>query len=529
MLKVIIADDETRLCRLVQLLADWQALDMEVVGTASNGFEAVELIETLAPDILITDIRMPGCDGLELIQRARQLSSELEIVIISGYAEFEYAQTAIRQGVSGYLLKPIKKEALMATLKEIGERCKARAASGMAMEQLQKDRLKSHDLLRHRLIEDLVHRRYNVQTVDQLEQEYGFLAEEELLLVFILKADYDSLHTAEASLLLAQKKADELFSTFVLPESSNGLLYFIGARAYGLINYAASRHDDMRHALRLFLNQLEAQKFLFGSMEFTLAMGGVVKSAKDLPVSMYGARNAVCERLLEGTGRLLEFMAPIPGGERSLLPEGYDRAIHHAVEALNPEEASRAAQEIAQEVKKNGDIRGYEIFDLVLAAGRMFVLLIAANDEDRLMGELERRCDLCSSAQKLFACLEVFICEHIEAAAARRTNETTRPIRIAKQYIQKHFNEPITLEDVCAAIGFSASYFSLIFKKETGEGFAKYLTRLRIEHAKALLQETNYSVSEICARVGYSDLKHFTGTFKKTTNLSPGQYRKLYG
>ncbi len=527
MFKVIIADDEARLCRLVQMLADWQALDMEVVGTASNGFEALALIETLSPDILITDIRMPGCDGLELIQRARQLSADLEIVVISGYAQFEYAQTAIRQGVSGYLLKPIKKEALMATLSEIGERCSQRAKSNMAMELLRQDKLRSHDLLRQRLVEDLIHSRYNAQTARQLEQEYGFSASEELFQLFILKMDYDPAHTAESSLFQARKKMDELFSTGVLPACSNGLMYFQSARAYGLLNYPSARHDDIRHALRRLLNQLEAQRFLFGNVEFTLAMGGAVKSAKDLPLSMQGARGAVCERLVEGTGRLLEYAAPVSGAP--LLLDRYDRAIHHAVDTLNTGEADRAADEIALELKRRSDIRGSELLDLVLAAGRMFILLIGAGEEDRLMEELEQRCDLCSSAQKLLECLKAFQRDEIELLRARRETETTRPIRLAKQYIREHFSEPITLEDVCDATGFSVSYFSMIFKKETGEGFAKYLTRLRIEHAKTLLQETNYSVSDICARVGYSDLKHFTGTFKKATNLSPGQYRKLYG
>ena len=100
---------------------------------------------------------------------------------------------------------------------------------------------------------------------------------------------------------------------------------------------------------------------------------------------------------------------------------------------------------------------------------------------------------------------------------------------MAKQYVQSHYSQNITLEDVCAATGFSVSYFSALFKKETGEGFAKYLTRVRMERAKELLQETNLSVAEICTRVGYGDLKHFNQTFKKVTNLSPGQYRKLYG
>ncbi|MEG2187728.1 MAG: response regulator, partial [Clostridia bacterium] len=92
MLKVIIADDEERVCRMLQILPDWTALEMEVAATAANGIEALQAIERDPPDILITDIRMPGCDGLELIARAKQLAPEIEIIIISGYAHFEYAQ-----------------------------------------------------------------------------------------------------------------------------------------------------------------------------------------------------------------------------------------------------------------------------------------------------------------------------------------------------------------------------------------------------------------------------------------------------
>ena len=110
-----------------------------------------------------------------------------------------------------------------------------------------------------------------------------------------------------------------------------------------------------------------------------------------------------------------------------------------------------------------------------------------------------------------------------------RRNEALRPVRVAKQYVREHFREPITLEDVCVAAGFSVSYFSALFKKETGEGFSKYLVRVRMEEAKNLLRETNLPVAEICSRVGYSDRKHFTSVFHKFTGLNPGEYRKLYG
>ncbi len=121
MLKILVADDEEKVCQLIIRLVDWEALEMEVVGTASNGFEALEKIRDVSPDVVITDIRMPGLDGMELIRQARLLNGELAFVIISGYRHFEYARTAIKYGVSDYLLKPIKKEELTATLSRIKE------------------------------------------------------------------------------------------------------------------------------------------------------------------------------------------------------------------------------------------------------------------------------------------------------------------------------------------------------------------------------------------------------------------------
>ena len=112
LLKVIIADDEDKVCQLIYGLIDWESLGMEVIGIAHNGLEALEMVKTLEPDLMITDIRMPGYDGLELIERSKEISDTLEFIIISGFRHFEYAQHAIKYGVGDYLLKPIKKEEL---------------------------------------------------------------------------------------------------------------------------------------------------------------------------------------------------------------------------------------------------------------------------------------------------------------------------------------------------------------------------------------------------------------------------------
>ena len=114
MVKLVVADDEERVCRLIVALGNWEELGIKVVGTAANGIQALELIRKEKTDILITDIRMPGLNGLELIEKVREISPDIKIMIISGYANFEYAQNALKQGVSDYLLKPINKDALNA-------------------------------------------------------------------------------------------------------------------------------------------------------------------------------------------------------------------------------------------------------------------------------------------------------------------------------------------------------------------------------------------------------------------------------
>ena len=169
MLKVIIADDEARVCSLIQMLIDWQELNMELAGTASNGLQALELIQTCSPDILITDIRMPGCHGLELIERAKRLKPALEIVIISGYAHFEYAQSAIRHGVGDYLLKPIDRQELMETMRKLGERCRSRRCLGSEVENLRRSSREDKRQLQERLVQDLLCRRLEAVSYTHLD------------------------------------------------------------------------------------------------------------------------------------------------------------------------------------------------------------------------------------------------------------------------------------------------------------------------------------------------------------------------
>lgn len=528
MLRVVIADDEARICKLIEILADWKALDMAVAGIAENGPDALELVRAKRPDILITDIRMPGCDGLELIRRAKRLAPALEVVIISGYAQFDYAQTAIQYGVGDYLLKPINKEALHHTLEKMGERCRARAQSDEAMQRLRSAR-DDPGRPRDSLIGDLLHNRCTARTQKALTESYQFGGLADTYQIFLLKMDYEPARFTDDSMAIVWEKADDLFRPVLTAACCDFLLGFEGAMMIGVLHYDTEQRGILRMHLRECLNQLIAQKGLFGAVEFSMALGLAVSSPAALAESVENAGQVLAERLLEGTGHLLEGMVSASSLREMNLLARYTRDASRAIDVLSHEEADRAADALRQGALSVPNARGWELLELVRAAGVIFITRLDGEGRAEALAAFETSCAQCASASGLFECLQSMQRAALESARARQRSQQGQPIRIAKQYIQKHYAQPLTLEEVSAASGFSVNYFSTLFKKETGEGFSKYLSRVRVDAAKGLLRETRLPVAEICKRVGYVDLKHFTRTFRAEAGITPGEFRKLYG
>ena len=526
MWKVIIADDEKLICRLVQTLVNWESMGLEIVGTAENGLEALDLIKEYEPNILITDIRMPGCDGLELIKKARQIKKDIEIIIISGYAHFEYAQTAIAYGVGNYILKPIKQDELIETLQKIIKKLEDRNSEGInGGHQNNQNDLKR---LRESLITDLLKGNREF-TSTELEQNYHFNVKQGILQAFVLKIDFDTEKTGENAFAIIKQKAEEIFHSTVSTVCKESVFGFQGVTGYGVLNYPTENRDDIRRCLREFLNQLEANKNLFGKVEFSIGIGKTATDAAQLNMSMGDARQAVKERLLEGCGRMYESVPVRSGMQKQVLLERYIKMAEHAIEVMDEAEITTAGESLKNAVTSVPHICGREILEIVLDAGKLFVLRTGSRETESAQQEFEFRCRQCSKVESLFAELNSLQTNMIREIKNLHEREATKPIRIAKKYIMDHYEKNITLDEVCEMVGFSATYFSVMFKKETGEGFAKYLTRVRMDRAKELLRDTNIPVSEICERVGYADRKHFTHTFRKATGLNPAEFRRLYG
>ncbi|MDO5345963.1 MAG: response regulator [Lachnospiraceae bacterium] len=529
MVKVIVADDEERICQLIEALVDWEALGLELLGFAHNGLEAGEMVEKLGPDILITDIRMPGCSGLDLIRRVKESSRAPEIIVISGYAHFEYAQQAIKYGVGDYLLKPISKTELSATLEKLKGRICDRRESEQDKEELLRKARKDVRRLRTNLIGDLMEQETLPLSMEILKEHYYLEVQPGLFQVFWMKMDgkQDTLKEPSASVLM--EKAQEVLERNLKEVCVELVTAIKGYACIGIINYPGDRREEIRRRLKECLNQLELQKNLFSPVTFSISVGSAFDDPGLLPASMKDASVLIQDRIVKGMGRLLERMGTASRILENNVLEKYLRDIDRALEELDAEQSDAVVDSLLKKVQELKEMRGYEIFELVYSAADLFSARAQMPDRTGCLEEFRKQCDQCSSKEELFQCLSSFQKQYIEECRIQNQNEAVRPIRKAKQYIQNHYSDPITLEEVSSAVGLSTAYFSVLFKKTEGEGFAKYLINVRMEQAKILLRESNISVAEICRKVGYNDLKHFTHTFEKAVGVKPATYRKLYG
>jgi two-component system response regulator YesN len=341
--------------------------------------------------------------------------------------------------------------------------------------------------------------------------------------------DYEPDKFAEPSLNIVRNKAYDIFTPALSKLCVDFLLSCRGPSIIGVMNYPAHARPEIRMRLRDCLNQLVALSALFGSITFSIALGQAVMSPGELTESFQNARTMISERIIEETGRLIEGFAP-PSGIRDMnLLARYSQAAAHFIDALNLDEAESAAAGLERAAASVPNARGWEYLELVRGAAALFASRLDIENREKALSDFNTQCGQCENIAGLFIKLKALQADHISMAIQRQRNQEGQPIRAAKLYIQKNYEKPISLEQVSDAIGLTPSYFSAVFKKETGEGFARYLSRIRVHEAKGLLRETRLPIHDICKRVGYADIKHFTRTFKSEAGITPGEFRKLYG
>lgn len=537
MMKVIVADDEAKVCQLICNLVDWASLDMEVAGVAHNGIEALELVETLRPDLIITDIRMPGYDGLELISRAKAAKPDLDFIVVSGYRHFEYAQSAIKYGVSDYLLKPIKKADLIETLLRTREKYLRRTEQLTSAEQLKMTLQSDIDKLRAGLFANLLLQGGAVSPdadIARINADYHFHFAPGCFQMFVAKLDCPADALCQDGMKLLTERLEKALRDALQERCADLEICTQGCRAYGILNFPEEERKTVRKQLKNALDDLLLQQALFGGARLTIGLGAPAAEIGGIGESLASAQRAAAQRLVEGTGKLIEGGAQEAETlDRDALLAEFSKNFEAALEVLDADGAAAAIAALRTRALGAPGASGQELFRLAADACSVYLMLLrnhrlTEGDTQAFYERFTSEADLCPDAGALFDTLSRMVGESLEAVVRDRRQADRRPIRVAKQYIQQNYRSPLSLEEVSGVVGFSAAYFSSLFKKESGQNFLEYLSEVRMNKAKELLKETSLSVAAVCEQVGYNDLKHFTQSFKKFTGLKPNEFRKLY-
>ena len=536
MMKVIIADDEAKVALLIKNLIGWEELGMELAGIAKNGSEALDMIRRYDPDIVITDIRMPVKGGLELISEAKEIKPALEFVIISGYRHFDYAHSAIKFGVSDYLLKPVNQKELLSTLEKLKGKILSRSSALYEQErmlQIESDRERGKRAALFRTIREPDNS--TPLTVESLNENLGYrFTKKSCFRFMILKIDRISAEEYAEGMTVFHEKIREILLKKLSPLCDDLETEAVHSRTNIVLGFPPERKLLLRDALKEMFDEIRIDSNIFPSAVFTLVGGAIADNPSGLTDSWGSAEWGLSERLMGGAGSFYE-NHPVRDGARgsAAVVTTVARRLEQAMDVMDVAAVDLALSEAFESMRALDGLTGKDVLHIVKSVYDEWLILcqrynIAFPGSEGPRLEFNRKLDDLASVAEVFAFLRDAILECLKASIENHGKISGRPISRTKEYIKEHFHENISISDLADREGFNDSYFSTLFKKETGQTFSEYLTSVRMDEAKRLLKETNLPIARICEAVGYSDMKHFSVIFRKSAGIKPSEYRKLY-
>lgn len=535
MLGVLIVDDEEKVCTLIQYLVDWEKMGLQVIGVANNGIEAMGLIEEKKPDIVITDIQMPGYNGLEIIQQVREKFPEIYFIIISGYRQFDYAHQAIKFGVEDYLLKPIKQDELNSILDKI-IKLKKSEEEIKTEQTLLKQKLNVHSKkIKQNLLWDILNLNEECLdcTCEQLNKKYDCNFQSGIFQVLIFKVDFSiALNQAKAHQILENKMIELIEKEF--QEDTFEQVTYLGEEGVYLLYNAKQVDQELRWKLKHIRNEWNTLRDAFPGMSVTVGIGNYVEKVSELPRTLREARTAILNRLFEGVGKNIVVRTnqePILEAA-DIISSKFQVKFLDYMEVYHLDGILQLLQDVEKTLREAPNSDGYlllrlinDILDIYFLSLKKMQLEVDISQTKIAFMKIFHRC---LSIEDVFEKLFHFIKENMETIIAERKNVEAKPIIEAKKYIIDNYNNNLKFEELAEKLGFNYAYFSTLFKKETGQTLTEYVLQIRIQKAKNLLLNSEVSIMEVAESVGYSDLKYFGKQFKKVTNLSPKEYKKLF-
>ena len=524
MYRLLLLDDEEIVIKGIQKVYDMPKYGFAVAGAFTSPLKAAEQLDSLKPDLVITDVKMPRMDGLEFASLVKKWNPETEVVILSGYDDFSYAQAAVKLGISDYLLKPIKKADFVAMLERMAAKIGEKQSRASQQKQMQELLQNSYTELKNRYFLALTEENKCEEGLREALRKHG-QSEFEDELFLMVKIDTDQISPAVDYMSEIGKLNQEMENLLleygkVLDFLSDESMFFV------LYDLRKEQYADVKESVRLLLERKHA-----AGLDLALGISDIHRGQKEL----FEARNDCVRQIFMQEANIADTSDANPVHSREMnltIPYTEIEGLFHAILTADREAVCNTLDQIYVEPEGNVHVlyrdyvssitflillRTYQLqnkYDVVHQIARQELLNLrylrreypGMEDQKQLVREI---------------CLAL-----ADLVSRQKVAAPSKMVQAALEYIDDHFRENISLQDVADNISISKNYLCDIFKKEVGVTFINYVTNLRIEKAKDYLANTDLKMYEVSSAVGYNDYTYFAQIFKKHTGTTLSAYRK---
>ena len=535
-IKVFLVEDEMVIRRGIKNSIDWEKEGYIFCGEASDGELAYPMIIKEKPDILITDIRMPFMDGLELCKLVKKELPNIKILILSGYDEFDYAKEAIRLGVTEYLLKPISSGKLLEALNGVSESIRREKEDKDLVRKYMEEMRENTEHEKQKFFEQMI--AGNLSMADALETgkkyEMNLSAGMYNLLLFRFTLGKENRKSGELlgeAEYAIEKLTERLEYVFEFQRGVEGWAFLL----------MADNEEQMSERVKELSKDLEEIMKNYSTIAYFGGIGQPVARLRELEESFREAERALAARFTMELNRIisvedirmaqnvdtLDDIEITSFGEIEKTRTMLEKFLNNGAEDEIDEFVDVYINELPEENLKSVLMRQYIIMDAYI------VMMSFCEKIEGIEGEMQAQSEELKNSMKTIQTLEEIknyirmllkkIIGVRDTISGRRYSDI---IEIAKDQIRKtYMSDEISLNTIAAEVGMSPSYFISIFSKEMGKTFVEYLTEIRMDRAKELLMCSSMKTSEIGYEVGYKDPHYFSYIFKKTQNCTPKEFR----
>lgn len=533
-IQVLIADDEYLICELLNKIINWDDLNLQLIGFVHNGMVLLNEIEAKRPDIVITDICMPGMDGIELIKQVRYRDIPCKFIIVSGYRQFEYAHNALKYDVEDYILKPVDSIELNEALHKLVTSIHAKEESipnimDLVLHEKGSDNIKRFFLLHG--IWEIEHKQIDLMDI---QHNYSLSFQPGLFQILHIKLDVTNKSTETADDLGSlHKKLIGLFNKIFDKYCYQIIVYSENSHINFGINYNPNHMDAIPGCIKKYFEQARNILDIFIGLKITIGVGNAYDRIQLYASSYREAQQAIYFRIIEGIDRILYWSKLNPPThvisteqKNSILTR-----LKKAFEILDSTDFIQCIRELFFVPKS--DFSCIEIIELIQEITDLFIEVESSlrkdvSFDDYIKKQIHFDIQNAISTKELEAVITEPILTVMKKLSEDIEKQNIKPIRTAMAYIEQNYSQPIKLEDIASVVGLNPVYFSNVFKKEVGETFIDYLSKYRMDVAKDMLRKSNKNINEIAAAIGYNDARYFSRLFKKIVGLKPTEFKKIY-